>query len=155
MKNRTRFVAVVVGLLALPVLSGAAPGGAIMGKGENGYPRAVGMTSDRLKVEARAIVEVCSTYAQGVKAVGVVAVSVPTAAMSGRKLIRICNSPENVGSPKVKCLLGATAPVMGATTAGDVLSVGDCFPYQVDSTVDLKCISDVAGTAVTTFECAW
>lgn len=155
MKNRTRFVAVVVGLLVLPALSGAAAGTAIMGKGENGYPRAVGMTADRLKVEARAVVEVCSSYAQAVQAVGTTAVAVPVSALSGRKLVRVCNSPENVGSPKVKCLLGGTAPVMGATTAGDVLTVGDCFPYQVDSTVAVKCISDTAGTAVTTFECAW
>lgn len=100
-------------------------------------------------------VDVCSSYSQSVVAVGVTAVAVPTSALSGRKLMRICNSPENVGSPKVKCLLGGTSPVMGATTAGDVLTVGDCFPYQIESTVSVKCISDTAGTAVTTFECVW
>lgn len=96
----------------------------------------------------------CSTTAQTVVSVGVAAVLVPASALAGRKALRVCNSPENVGSPKVKCLLGGTAPVMGVANAGDVLGVGDCFPYAVDSTVALKCIADTAGTAVVTFECS-
>lgn len=96
---------------------------------------------------------VCATTSQTVVSVGVAAVLVPATSLSGRKALRVCNSVENVGSPKVKCLLGAT-PAMGLANPGDVLAPGDCFPYAIDSTVSVRCISDTAGTAVTTFECS-
>lgn len=95
----------------------------------------------------------CSQSAQAVTAVGTAAATVPASPMSGRRYIRVCNSVENAGSPKLKCLLGGTAPVMGATTAGDALAVGDCVQYPEASTVLLKCISDAAGTAAATYEC--
>lgn len=119
---------------------------------ENGYalvsPGPTGMP-------VRTAVETCTDYGQSVVVVGTTAVPVPASPRFGRKLLRVCNSPENIGTPKVKCLLSETAPVMGATNRGDVLTVGDCFTYQIASAVPVLCISDTAGTAVTTFECTW
>jgi hypothetical protein len=97
----------------------------------------------------------CSTYAQSVVAVGDAGVAVPTAATFGRRGVTICNSTENTGSPKLKCLVASEdgGPGMGATLPGDVLAVGDCITYPVDNIVSTRCISDTAGTAATSAEC--
>ena len=97
---------------------------------------------------------VCASTAQSVVSVGVAAVTVPASSLQGRRSLVVCNSPLNVGSPKVKCLLGGTAPTMALLDPGQVITVDNCFPFSVASTDTLKCISDTAGTAVTTFECS-
>lgn len=104
-------------------------------------------------VEVTNLDRVCTTTAQSVVSVGVTAVTVPAASLQGRRSLVVCNSAENVGSPKVKCLIGGTAPVMGAANPGQVITVDGCFPFGLASTETLKCISDTAGTAVTTYEC--
>lgn len=86
-----------------------------------------------------------------VTSVGLVAVSVPSAVAGNRQFVRLCNSAENSGIPNVKCRNDGSDPVMGIANAGEVLSVGDCATYGGDAGV--RCISDTAATAVTTYEC--
>jgi hypothetical protein len=97
----------------------------------------------------------CSAYAQTVQAVSDAGVSVPNSAQPGRRGVTICNSTENTGAPKLKCLVNPDAgqPAMGLTQPGDVLAVGDCATYPVDSTVPVKCVSDTANTAAAATEC--
>ena len=98
----------------------------------------------------------CSVYAQSVTAVGTTAVTVPTARSWNSRGVTICNSQENTGSPKLKCLLDPNAdagPFMGLTNQGEVLGVGDCAQFPVEYTHVVKCVSDTAGTAATATEC--
>lgn len=106
-------------------------------------------------VVSGAISVTCVTYAYSTVSVGTAAVPVPASALPGRKLVRVCNSLLNLGSPKVRCLAGADPGLLSdKTLPGEILGVGDCLPYQLADTVPLKCISDAAGTAVTVFQCS-
>jgi hypothetical protein len=82
---------------------------------------------------------------------GGVGVPVPATAAGTRHFNLVCNSVENSGTPKVKCLTNGGTPTMGITNPGQVLGVGDC--YQYTTSTDVKCISDTAATAVTSYEC--
>lgn len=149
----------------------------IYAKGDAGFPVPLGAAGDRLKTsssvlpngtEAPANLDnfgnlvtsspMCAAAVQSVVVVGVTAVAAPTTPLSGRKVVRVCVSLENVGSPKVKCAIDSH-PVMGfavtdgGSPVGDVLQPGDCFAYPVDTTHSLKCVSDTAGTGVVTYEC--
>ena len=101
----------------------------------------------------------CTNVPQHLTSVGATAVLVPATSLPGRKVLRICNSSENAGNPKVKCVLDGW-PVMGlvasdaGTPEGDVMGPGDCFPYAVGLDHVLRCISDTPGTAVTSYECS-
>lgn len=90
---------------------------------------------------------------QQVTAVGVTAVAVPAQASLNRFYMTVCNSIENSGTPQVKCLYNGVAPVMGKTTKGDVLGVGDCWRFDISTSNTLECISDTAATAVSSDEC--
>jgi len=81
------------------------------------------------------------------------AVSVPATAASARRFITICNSPENTGTPKIKCREDGTAPVMGLGNAGDVLNVGDCVPYTVTDQQTVSCNTDTNATHALSLEC--
>lgn len=101
---------------------------------------------------------VCASSPQTVVVVGTSAVSVPSSPLAGRKTVRVCVSLENVGSPKVKCAIDSH-PIMGfavtdgGSPIGDVMGPGDCYPYPIDTSHTLKCVSDTAGTGVLTWEC--
>ena len=101
---------------------------------------------------------VCVNAPQTVVVVGTSAVSVPASPLAGRKVVRVCVSLENVGSPKVKCAIDSH-PIMGfvvtdgGSPTGDVMGPGDCYPYPIDTSHTLKCVSDTAGTGVVTWEC--
>jgi len=88
-----------------------------------------------------------------VTSVGVAATNVPPTSGVTRYYVLVCNSSENSGTPLVKCLGNNTSPVMGVANRGDVLGVADCQQYAILGTNQLKCISDTASTAVTSFEC--
>ena len=101
---------------------------------------------------------VCTSSPQTVVVVGTAAVAVPSSPMAGRKTVRVCVSLENTGSPKVKCAIDSH-PVMGfvvtdgGSPIGDVMGPGDCYPYPIDTSHTLKCVSDTAGVGVLTWEC--
>jgi hypothetical protein len=72
---------------------------------------------------------------------------------TNRVWIEICVSPENSGSPSVKCLADGGTPIdMLKTSPGAILNKGDCKRYYNRSSV--KCISDSTLTAVQSEECA-
>ena len=86
-----------------------------------------------------------------VTSVGVTSTPVPATAAAVRVWVLVCNSLENTGTPKVKCLANGGTPVMGRANPGQVLGVGDCFQYTTQTAVN--CIADTAATAVTSYEC--
>lgn len=123
----------------------------LTGKGPDGKVKALSLSAaGNLYLTDKA----CSSVAQSIVSVGAAAVVVPAAPLQGRRYIRICVSPENVGSPYVKCLLGGDAPVIGIANPGDVIPTGECVPYTAASTDTIKCIGSAAGVGVTTFECS-
>lgn len=95
----------------------------------------------------------CRSAADTVTSVGITNVNVPATALAGRRWIQVCNSAENAGSPLVKIRVDGTAPVMGATEPGLVLSVGDCASFALLASVNVRAISDTAATAVSATEC--
>lgn len=101
---------------------------------------------------------VCASAPQTVVIVGTSAVSVPASPLAGRKVVRVCVSLENAGSPKVKCAVDAH-PIMGfvvtdgGSPIGDVMGPGDCYAYPIDTSHTLKCVSDTVSTGVLTWEC--
>lgn len=66
-----------------------------------------------------------------------------------RAYVDVCVSPENSGTPKVKCRADGVWPGLGVGDAGDVLNVGDCVRYTVPGC--MRCNGD--GGWVTTYEC--
>lgn len=85
--------------------------------------------------------------------VGVAAGNTPSAQKANRVYIELCNSLQNSSNPIVKCRVDGTAPVAAAGNIGDVLGVGDCIRYTISAGIVPQCISDAAGTNVTSFEC--
>jgi len=98
--------------------------------------------------------QLCGTPAEKITSVGVTAVSTPSSQLANRRVITLCNSPENPGSPKVKCRIDGVTPVMGNTNPGDVLTISSCITYPISASVTPSCISDTAATAVTSIECS-
>lgn len=97
----------------------------------------------------------CTSVVQTVIAVGTTAVTVPTSRAYSSIGVEIENSVENAGSPKLKC---TADPVdggvgMGTSNLGTVKGPGDPMFFGLDPSHTIKCISDTAGTAVTTSEC--
>ena len=104
----------------------------------------------------------CGGAAHKSTTVGTAAVQVPASALSGKRWMYVRVSPESpVSTAKVKCRMDGANPVMGAGNPGDVMAVGDGALYafapagssQDPGTPQLRCISDTAGTIVTTTEC--
>lgn len=84
-------------------------------------------------------------------AVSTASVAVPAATTATRVSILVCNSLENTGLPLVKCRDDNTAVALGVANPGETINPGDCIMYN--SKVGVRCISNTASTAVTTFEC--
>ena len=101
---------------------------------------------------------VCVSAPQSLSVVGTAAVAIPASPLGGRKVLRVCLSLENAGSPKLKCAIDST-PVMGftgvdgGTPQGDVMGPGDCYAYPIDTSHTLKCVSDTPNVGVLTYEC--
>ncbi len=93
------------------------------------------------------------TGAQKITTVGVAAGNTPSTQLATRVYLELCNSLQNSGNPIVKCRVDGTAPVAAAGNVGDVLGVGDCIRYDIGAATVPQCISDAAGTNVTSFEC--
>ncbi len=101
----------------------------------------------------RTISGLCASRLHTSTVVGVAAGNTPAAQLAGRRYVTLCNSLQNTGTPLVKCRVDGTSPVMAVTNAGDVLGLGDCIQYDIAAGVVPSCISDAAGTNVTSFEC--
>ncbi len=100
----------------------------------------------------------CNTVVESVTTTGLTSLPVPATAQSSRKMIVICNSPENTNSPILKCRADGVVPVIGVAAAGQALGKGDCITYSTSATnADagsiINCISDTASTAATSSEC--
>lgn len=78
---------------------------------------------------------------------------IPGTNAANRRFLTICNSLENSGTPLVKCREDGVGPLMGTGNVGDVLGVGDCVPYAVSDQQNVRCVTNVQGTYVTTTEC--
>jgi hypothetical protein len=92
----------------------------------------------------------CPSRSQTVTTVGTSPVALPTT-LAYRWMTRVCNSPENVGTPLVKCRDDDVNPTMGLANAGEVLEVGDCVSYYTNAAI--RCISNSASVSVTQAEC--
>jgi hypothetical protein len=90
-----------------------------------------------------------ATSVNGFTSVSTTSTAVPATPAAGRLYTRVCLSLEASGTPLVKCRTDGTPPAFG-TTAGEVLSVGDCVTY---TTPAVACIANAAATPVSTFEC--
>ena len=119
------------------VISGSAPGTSSIVAGPDGG--AVNVQSP------------CVTVVESVTSVGVAATAVPASAQVARKLVVICNSIENTGTPVLKCRADGTNPVVGNTNPGVSLGRGDCVLYSTNIVVN--CIADTASTAASSSEC--
>ena len=85
-------------------------------------------------------------------AVGTTPTAVPAdGGLSGRWMVRLCNSPRNSGLPIVTCTSDGTNPDAGLASRGESLEVGDCVTYTTSAPV--LCVSDSASTYVTPWEC--
>ena len=93
----------------------------------------------------------CTTTASKNTTVSTSSTAVPATKLSGRWMVRVCNSPRNAGTPIVTCTSDGTTPTTASTSAGESLEVSDCATYTTNSTIN--CISDTASTAVTSEEC--
>jgi hypothetical protein len=67
--------------------------------------------------------------------------------------VDVCNSSENASSIVLKCRADGTAPVAGATAAGDALLKGQCARYEVGKGTTVKCIAASGTVYVTSYEC--
>ena len=76
-------------------------------------------------------------------------------ALSGRWMTRVCNSARNTGNPIVTCTSDGTVPTTALTSVGETLEPGDCATYTmgVNGGFGIRCISDTASTAVTSWDC--
>lgn len=94
----------------------------------------------------------CSTSSvNAVTSVGTSSTATPAATATARVSILVCNSLENTGVPLVKCRDDNTAVALGVGNPGEAINPGDCIMYN--SKVGVRCISNTAATAVSTFEC--
>jgi hypothetical protein len=77
--------------------------------------------------------------------------SVTLSALAGRWMTRVCNSARNTGNPIITCTSDGTTPTIALTSVGETLEPGDCAVYTSGTAV--RCISDTASTAVTSWDC--
>ncbi len=95
--------------------------------------------------------DTCTTILESVLSVGTSAVATPATALANRKFVFICNSPENTGTPFVKCRGDGATPVIGIAGVGQALSKGDCI--TISTTSGVVCVADTAATGVSITEC--
>lgn len=108
---------------------------------------AVSITSDAASA--------CNSLVVGVTSCGTTPAAVPATRASGATSLEITNSPENAGSPKVKCDINpADGGVgFGATLPGLVRSPGESLYLPLDRTHTVVCVCDTPATGLTTTEC--
>lgn len=95
----------------------------------------------------------CTAAVHKSTTVGAAAVNLPSTQLFNRRFVTYCNSVENAAAPTVKIRIDGVAPVMGLGNPGDVLSVGSCVTYNINSNHTAQAIASAAGTGVTSLEC--
>lgn len=97
----------------------------------------------------------CSSIVHQVVSVGTTAVTVPPSRTAGSLGVEIENRANNTGSPKITCTPDPVDGGVGTalTDIGLTKNPGEPMYFGLDSSHTVKCISDTAGTAVTTSEC--
>lgn len=79
--------------------------------------------------------------------------AVPAIPLTSRRFAVLCNSPENTAGTLMKIRVDGLNPVIGAGNVGDVLQVGNCVAYNIQSTVAIKAISNTSTTYLLSLEC--
>lgn len=85
-------------------------------------------------------------------------IPLPTTALASRRVVTICNSPKNAGSPLWTIRADGTAPTTAAPVPGQTLGLGDCITYfrtatSVDGGRPIYGVSDTSSSVVTITEC--
>ena len=94
----------------------------------------------------------CTAVSEKVTTIGTTFARCPTSQLSGRNVTVVCNSAENTGSPLLKVRVDGNAPVMGASTGGTVLAIGQCASFMLADNAVPLCIASAPGTLATTIE---
>ncbi len=79
--------------------------------------------------------------------VGLTAVAVPTTSAANRTCVEICNTSANQAGVIIKCIINnndAGVPVLGPSTPGTTLVVGQCLQVKAPATMLPFCISNTA-----------
>ena len=79
--------------------------------------------------------------------VGTVAIAVPTTSAANRTCVEICNTSANTAGVIIKCIINnndAGVPVIGPSTPGTTLVVGQCLQVKAPATMLPFCISNTA-----------
>jgi hypothetical protein len=143
-----------------PPLGPGAPAVKLLGRRPDGQFAPVNVDSQGNLMYAPTTSTCANWTPQKLEFVGLAAVTIPASTLPNRRYFRVCNSPENLNNPLVKCLLGGGTPVMGMAVTevgvpdGDVIQIGLCFEYALPAEATMKCVSDNANTGVITFQCA-
>lgn len=97
----------------------------------------------------------CSVVTIRATSCGTTPLAVPVSRAAGSTSLEIQNSPENAGSPKVKCVVDPSdgGVGFGGTVAGLVRVPGESMFFALDSTHTVICVCDTAGTALVSSEC--
>lgn len=97
----------------------------------------------------------CTSIVVRAVSCGTTPVTVPTSRTAGSAGLEVTNSPENAGSPKVKCLVDPAdgGVAFGATNAGLVRSPGESLYLALDSAHTVVCVCDTPGTGLLATEC--
>lgn len=126
------------------------------GRGPDGGAALVNLDSaGRVTTATTASSPTCSALAIKATSCGTTPLAVPVSRAAGSTSVEIVVSPENAGSPKVKCAVDpADGGVgFGGTNPGVVGVVGYPLVFPLDSTHTIICVCDTAGTALVSSEC--
>lgn len=97
----------------------------------------------------------CDSLVTRAVSCGTTSATVPSSRTASSTSLEIVNSPENAGSPKVKCIANPSdgGVGFGGTNPGLVRSPGESILFSLDDTHTVICVCDTPGTALTTTEC--
>lgn len=97
----------------------------------------------------------CSALVVRAISCGTTPAAAPISRTAGSSGLEVTNSPENAGSPKVKCLADPSdgGVGFGATNPGLVRSPGESIYFALDPTHTVICVCDTPATGLTATEC--
>ncbi len=124
------------------------------GRGSDGGAASVNLDSSG-RVLTTTSTPVCASVVTRAISCGTTPLAVPVSRAAGSTSLEVINSPENAGSPKVKCLLDPSdgGVGFGGTYPGLVRVPGESILFAIDSTHTVICVCDTSSTAIVTNEC--
>ncbi len=124
------------------------------GRGSDGGT-AVFNTDSSGRVLTTTSTPVCASVVTRAISCGATPLTVPVSRAAGSTSLEVINSPENAGSPKVKCVVDPSdgGVGFGGTVAGLVRVPGESILFAIDSTHTVVCVCDTSSTALVTNEC--